>query len=398
MFLRDCVCSQLEAKEKESAEIQRNFRMVDKNANEEVDVHEFGTLLRHLGIDFDEAEVQKQFQSIDVNGDGRIDVWEFEKWMKVLRRQDAKYAEGLNRIGHKMGWAKIKIPTVKNKDRSKYKPSRTQKFMNAKKEIKSSKRVWLEVIGSRLCKYTSASTPKRTLIPRDSSDRLVVVAAIYDSEDKIQELARLQLSDIEVERVEEEARVAEGWEDDSGPTKGQKPTGLAQATQSLITGSGQQSVVVLWLRLEGGEQYRVAIDLEASHAESKDQLRINAWVETIRAGISFQGRHRSAKILWDSLAKRLKLVVQLQKQYGEVVSTLPVALTARASQRQHNLTQPRHSPSSRNSSLSDRLFVRRAHSTTCTALPRHNSRKRTYLVRSVIRTLSSRAYGICCSW
>ena len=75
----------------------------------------------------DEAEVQKQFQSIDVNGDGRIDVWEFEKWMKVLRRQDAKYAEGLNRIGHKMGWAKIKIPTVKNKDRSKYKPSRTQK-------------------------------------------------------------------------------------------------------------------------------------------------------------------------------------------------------------------------------------------------------------------------------
>ena len=59
---------------------------------------------------------------------------------------------------------------------------RTQKFLNAKKKVKPSTKVWLEVIGSRL--------------------------SIYDSEDKVQELARLQLSDIEVERVDEEARLA----------------------------------------------------------------------------------------------------------------------------------------------------------------------------------------------
>ena len=88
---------------------------------------------------------------------------------------------------------------------------------------------------------------------------------------------------------------------DHGPGKGKSLGGdLKKTTQSLIgttfvallfafcvavlslicrscfgrTGSsGHQSVVALWLRLEGGEQYRVAIDL-CETAESDNALHI----------------------------------------------------------------------------------------------------------------------------
>jgi len=64
-----------------------------------IQVQEFGTLLRQLGIDFDAAEVQKQFHTIDLDGDGRIDVYEFEKWMKALRRQVSSLAQSVVRCG-----------------------------------------------------------------------------------------------------------------------------------------------------------------------------------------------------------------------------------------------------------------------------------------------------------
>jgi CRP-like cAMP-binding protein len=291
--------TQLEAKQKESEEIQRKFRMIDKNHNDEVDVNEFAVLVRQLNIELSDEERVAEFGKIDINGDGRIDVWEFEKWMKGLVRQDSKYADGLNNIGHKAGWAKLKIPPVKDKDRQRSgeKLNRTQKFLNQRKLVKPNHRYWLEVIGSRL--------------------------SIYDSDDKVVELARLQLSDMEVERVDEEMRVAEGWGDD-GARSDNKATAAAgdlihSATSLLhsVPGTGtKRKVIALGLRLGGGEPYRVAIDLH--EVGEADAGHLKAWVETLRSGVSFQGRHRSAKQLWDSLAKRLKLVVQLQKQYGEI--------------------------------------------------------------------------------
>jgi hypothetical protein len=66
--------------------------------------------------------------------------------------------------------------------------ARAVKFLHASSRVKPSHSRWVEVVGSRL--------------------------SIYDTEDKVVELARLQLSDAEVLRCSLGVRRSEGWEDD----------------------------------------------------------------------------------------------------------------------------------------------------------------------------------------
>ena len=284
--------TQLEAQQKESEEIHRKFQMVDKNENGKVDEPEFSSLLEALGIVLSEEESAAAFTDIDKDGDGSIDVWEFECWVKDLVRQDAKVAQGLSSIGHKKGWAKIKIPPLRGKDLPSGRPTRTQKFLAPqKKKLKPNVRYWVEVIGSRL--------------------------SVYESEDRVEELARLQLSDAEVERVVEEDRVAEGWGDEEGDKKGALSAVNAATHGLLQQNARKRTVIALWLRPQGGERYRVAIDIEGV-GNSQEVGSVGSWVQSIALGLSYQGRHRSGKQLWGSLSRRLKLVVQLQQHYGDV--------------------------------------------------------------------------------
>ena len=282
--------TQLEAQQKESEEIHHKFQMIDRNENGKVDEWEFSSLVEALGIDLSEEETAVAFTDIDSDGDGSIDVWEFEKWVKDLLRQDAKVEQGLSRIGHKRGWAKIKIPPLRGKDFPSGRPTRTQKFLAPqKKKLRPNVRYWVEVIGSRL--------------------------SVYESEDRVEEFARLQLSDAEVERVVEEDRVAEGWEDEDG---GDKKSAVNAATRGLLQQNGRKrTVIALWLRPPGGESYRVAIDIE-DVGNNTGSGSVGSWVQSIALGLSYQGRHRSGKQLWDSLSRRLKLVVQLQQHYGDI--------------------------------------------------------------------------------
>eukprot|EP01043_Picozoa_sp_COSAG02_P023529 COSAG02_NODE_1260_length_13563_cov_28.883764_3_plen_1060_part_00 len=295
--------TQLEAQQKESEEIHRKFQMVDKSENGVVDAKEFETLVRQLGLELTDEEIAQAFTDIDENRDGSIDAWEFEGWVKQLVRQDAKYVEGLSRIGRKRGWAKIKIPHASMKKNASGRPSRTQKFLAPKKKkLKPTGRYWLEVIGSRL--------------------------SIYDSEDRVEEFARLQLSDMEVESVEEEDRQADGWGDESGSEKKGAFNAVSSAAQTAVTAASaathgllqhneevRRTVIALYLRLEGGGRHRVAIDIEPGNSRESS---VSSWVQSMRLGLSYQGRQRSAKQLWDSLSKRLKLLVQMQKQYGDI--------------------------------------------------------------------------------
>jgi hypothetical protein len=155
----------------------------------------FDRLLTELGIGLSVAEANSEFASIDESGDGFIDMYEFEAWMKRKTREDARYVRGLRRIGHRGGRAKIKLPHVKPRDlesRQGRPATRAQKFLQARhKKLKSSHVYWLEVTGSLM--------------------------SVYDSEDKATEpLARLQLSDPEVERVDIGKRRSEGWDDSPG--------------------------------------------------------------------------------------------------------------------------------------------------------------------------------------
>eukprot|EP01043_Picozoa_sp_COSAG02_P020973 COSAG02_NODE_1052_length_14953_cov_6.064023_2_plen_907_part_00 len=304
-------------------------------------------------------------------------------------RHDPRVEKALSRIGDRQSWAHVKIPSVRRKESGLYPGSRTLKFLAARAKIRPSGRYWVEILGSRL--------------------------TIYDSDNKVEELARLQLSDPEVERSSLGARRAEGWGDTAGDGGGDttqenpaeatateigherilhvggiqgdiedeakleelfeqfgavetvilrrrregkkvswalvtyhEAESVAQATAvaaelsessglivramdqdqaSQSTGemskilkkklSSRLHVIELWLRLTPDtELYRVAIDLSSHRTATVPDPK--AWVDTISLYIEDRAKKRSGAQLWNSLATRLRLVVQLQKQYGDI--------------------------------------------------------------------------------
>ena len=209
-------------------------------------------------------------------------------------RFDPAVATALSRIGDKGSWARVKIPTIRRKEAGLYHQSRSLNFLAARARIKPTQKVWVEVVASRL--------------------------TIYDSDNKVWELARLQLSDPEVERSSHGARRAEGW-DDAGEVGEVGESIAEQKERKKRGGSGvlqaDHDVIELWLRLSADtELYRVAIDLSNDGTATAPDPK--AWVDSISMSISDRARKRSAAQLWDTLAKKLRLVVQLQKQYGDI--------------------------------------------------------------------------------
>lgn len=88
--------------------------------------------------------------------------------------------------------------------------------------------------------------------------------------------------------------------------------------EMMGTSTGQNPTVIeLWVRPQanagpgaGDEPYRVAIDLQSG----PEQVKL--WVETIQGGIQHQRRQRSGRALWDSVANRLRFLVQLKTHLG----------------------------------------------------------------------------------
>ena len=156
----------------ERDEIDRMFRMIQKS-EDDINVAEFVSFLSQLKPEMSADEAAAAFKQIDRNGDGHIDVKEFEHWLKLRVRRDASFAAALSNVGHRRAWARIKIPSVKSKDLARSQSTRTQKFL-LNRAIKPRMKYWVEVVGSRL--------------------------SVYDTEDRVVEFGRLQLSDPEVER------------------------------------------------------------------------------------------------------------------------------------------------------------------------------------------------------
>ena len=343
-----------ELQARRDTEIEMKWKMIDKSGNEDITLADFRILLAQLGIEKTDEDAEVVFQEIDADGNGGIDITEFEHWcvraptgvrlaslyspphpllsahtacvtaarrMNTMARLDPRYASGLDRLGERRGWANIKIPAARKKELAQYVPSRALKFLDARAKVKPSSRCWIEVIGSRL--------------------------SLYDSDDKVVELARLQLSDPEVENCTLGEWRAEGWGDDkkeggggggggaggaagalAGGALGLVRGGLNAAEKvastgiGLATGGGGQQkvpheVLEIWLRMSPDtELYRVAVDL--SQHMKPDSPSTKAWVESVSMSISHKESQRTGAQLWDSLAKRLKLVVQLQKQYGDI--------------------------------------------------------------------------------
>ena len=209
-------------------------------------------------------------------------------------RKDPAVATALSRIGDRGSWARVKIPTIRRKEAGLYHQSRSLNFIAARARIKPSHRVWVEVVASRL--------------------------TVYDSDDKVLELAWLQLSDTEVERSSAGARCAEGW-DDAGEA-GEVGESLAEQKERKKRGrsgvfQADHDVIELWVRLSADtELYRVAIDLDDDGTGAAPDPK--AWVDSIATSMSDRASKRGAAQLWDTLAKKLRLVVQLQKQYGDI--------------------------------------------------------------------------------
>lgn len=197
-------------------------------------------------------------------------MYEFEEWMKQKMREDQRYISGLYRIGHRGGWAKVKLPQVSAsilEGKPGMAATRTQKFLKARhKKLKPSRTYWVEVVGSLM--------------------------SVYESEEATDPLARLQLSDQEVQEI----TVKKNRSDNSDESAVDEQTPLGQAA-----GGGKwrfnssRSVVEVWLKLEdSADRLRVVIDLVD---QDEDGLRVQVWADSLRAGVSFQGHRRSGSTL-----------------------------------------------------------------------------------------------------
>ena len=65
------------------------FDIFDKNNNNEIDEHEFGSLIRAIGFNPSNREIEETLKKFDKNGDGVIDFQEFISM--------AKHFEGCSR-------------------------------------------------------------------------------------------------------------------------------------------------------------------------------------------------------------------------------------------------------------------------------------------------------------
>ncbi|MFK7913437.1 MAG: EF-hand domain-containing protein [Pseudomonadales bacterium] len=63
-----------------SAELREFFTDCDANADGQIQLSEFSTLLKHTGTDVSDTECKVGFESIDRDRDGHIDFEEFLSW------------------------------------------------------------------------------------------------------------------------------------------------------------------------------------------------------------------------------------------------------------------------------------------------------------------------------
>jgi len=87
--------------------------------------------------------------------------------------------------------------------------------------------------------------------------------------------------------------------------------------------NSSRSVVEIGLHIEGtDEPLPVAIDLLDQDEKGLD---VKVWADSIRAGASFHGNHRPGHILWASLSKKLKVVMEMDHDIGGFNNSLPTA-------------------------------------------------------------------------
>ena len=137
-FMQNKISSQRTLEEdalKESEEIRQKFMLLYRNENNQLDAQLFERLLKDLNIDVKEDEARREFSELDSSKDGYVDMYEFEAWMKRKMREDERYMSGLKRIGHRGGWAKIKLPQVRPsllEGKPGMAATRTQNFLRAR--------------------------------------------------------------------------------------------------------------------------------------------------------------------------------------------------------------------------------------------------------------------------
>lgn len=309
--------TRLEERLKESEEIQRKFMLLYKNENNRLDFELFKRFLVELEVGISKDEARHEFSTIVSSLDEEIDVYQFEEWMKHKIREDQRYASGLKAIGNRGAWAKIKLPHVDSHElEAKHggAATRTQRFLKARQtKLKPSQVYWLEVTGSLM--------------------------SVYESDEKATDpLVLLQLSDKEVVRVSVATRRPDGWGDSASDevmelteaerekedvVDGKLPhnarnstmrTGANALMHAVNLGNSSRSVVEIWLQLEeAGDPLRVAIDLVD---QDKERNLVQVWADTLRADVSFHGPHRPAAMLWASVSKKMKLVVQMGHDFG----------------------------------------------------------------------------------
>lgn len=335
----------LEARLQESEDIQRKFMMLYRNEKDQLDFRLFQRFLKDLKIDLTDDEVRHEFEKIDKDNSQSIDIYEFEAWMKGKRKADPRYMSGLKAIGHRAAWAKIKLPNAKPQElqgKPGAAPTRTQKFLLARQKLKPSRVYWLEITGSLL--------------------------SIYESDEKATDpMARLQLTDKEIQQISVGKRRPEGWgtasvdeqtmllqaQPEAGNTSPQTPksphspkrnsgrrrSGVAMLMDGLsITNN---FVVEIWLQLEpNSNPLRVAIDLIDPDEEGVDGQLEQVWVDSLRAGVAFQSHHRPARALWGSLSKKLKVVVQMNRDFG--AGFLAASSNARSVSANYEILLPWH--------------------------------------------------------
>lgn len=232
-------------------------------------------------------------------------------------RNDEDYSKQLRNIGRMSGYAKLRI---KKKERTRNDPaaqelkatSATMKFIGSK--LSSGKHYWLDITGCRL--------------------------ALSKTEDDPYEKGRLMLSDPEVYNV---AYInTAGEEIDGANVQTEKNLAGFKLDIQYDTSGGTCVAAEVFCELfdrpynaeekhvvaaerQGFESTKFASSDISTGAPDKDAIfrhvsggTLQQWVNLVQLGIAFGKRHRSGLELWKKLRSRLRLVVHMQQQWGDL--------------------------------------------------------------------------------
>ena len=246
-----------------------------------------------------------------------ISLEEFESWWRHKMRSDEDYSRQLRNIGRMSGYAKVKI---KKKEQARNGTAAhelkathaTAKFMVSK--LSGSKHYWLDITGCRLSLMKSEDDPHEK-------------ARLLLSDQEVYNIAYINTAGEEIDRehVQTEKNLA-GFKLDIEYDISAQTCVTAEVFFYLFDKpyNAEEKHVIASNRHDVQSSRAVSTDMSTG-TPAKDSIfrhipreTLTQWVNLVQLGIALGKRHRKGLELWKKLRSRLRLVVHMQQQWGDL--------------------------------------------------------------------------------